>query len=107
MTGFRNSLQVGSRLTALALFGTGAAAMLFIAERRRPLRRQTQSGPRRIARNLVMGAMSTGVVAALQRPIVDPLSRGVERRRLGIAQQLPAPALARDAVAFLSMDYTI
>jgi sterol desaturase/sphingolipid hydroxylase (fatty acid hydroxylase superfamily) len=84
-----------------------AALALFIAEKRRPLRRQTQDEPRRTIRNLAMGAMSMAVVAVLQRPIVDPLAAKVAERRWGLAQALPLPAWVRDAVAFLLLDYTI
>ena len=84
-----------------------SAVALFIAEKRRPLRRQKQDEPARTARNLAMGAMSMGVVSVLQRPMVDPLSRRVANRRWGLAQALPLPAWARDAVAFLLLDYTI
>jgi sterol desaturase/sphingolipid hydroxylase (fatty acid hydroxylase superfamily) len=85
----------------------GAAAGLFAAERKRPLRRRTQKEPERALRNLAMGAMSMAVVALVQRPIVDPLAERVEARRLGLAQRLPAPPWLRDAAAFLLLDYTI
>lgn len=86
---------------------TAAAIALFIAEKRRPLRQRTQEEPRRTIRNLAMGAMSMAIVAGLQRPIVDPLATRVAERRLGLAQALPLPVWARDAIAFLLLDYTI
>lgn len=84
-----------------------AGAALFLLEKRRPLRRQEQAEPRRTTRNLVMGASSMAVVALLQRPQVDRLTALVVDRRLGLAQRLPLPPWARDAVAFLALDYTI
>lgn len=84
-----------------------AAVTLFVIEKRRPLRQPTQAEPARTVRNLAMGAMSMAVVAVLQRPVVDPLSRRVAARRLGLAQALPLPAVPRDAIAFLALDYTI
>lgn len=84
-----------------------AGAALFLLEKRRPLRRQAQAEPQRTTRNLVMGASSMAVVALLQRPLVDRLTALVVERRLGLAQRLPLPAWARDAVAFLALDYTI
>lgn len=86
---------------------TAAAVVLFIVEKRRPLRRPTQGEPLRTARNLVMGAASMAVVALLQSPLVKPLSQRVAERRLGLAQQLPLSAGIRDALAFLLLDYTI
>jgi sterol desaturase/sphingolipid hydroxylase (fatty acid hydroxylase superfamily) len=85
----------------------GAAAVLFVWEKRRPLRRATQPEPARTLRNLAMGAMSLAVVTLLQSPIVKPLAARVEQRRLGLAQRLPGPAWLRDAAAFLLLDYTI
>jgi len=85
----------------------GAATVLFIAEKRRPLRRRTGAEPVRTLRNLAMGAMSLGVVRVLQAPVVQPLARRVAQYRLGIAQQLAVPAWTRDAAALLLLDYTI
>lgn len=92
---------------ALGALMAASALLLFVAEKRRPLRRRTQAEPQRTVRNLAMGAMSMAVVSLLQRPIVDPLSERVAERRWGLAQLLPLPAWARDIVAFLALDYTI
>ncbi len=92
---------------ALGIATTAAALLLFLAEKRRPLREQNQHEPARTVRNLVMGATSMAVVALLQRPLVEPLAERVAERRWGLARQLPAPEWARDAAAFLLLDYTI
>ena len=84
-----------------------AAFALFLAERRWPLRKETEPAIRRVARNFALGAMSMAVVALVQTPLTQPLAQRVERRRLGLVQRLPLPAWARDASAFLLMDYTI
>lgn len=97
----------GALPLVLGAIMAGSALALFIAEKRRPLRRQTQDEPARTLRNLAMGAMSMMVVSVLQRPLVDPLSRRIVKKRWGLAQTLPLPCWARDAVAFLLLDYTI
>ena len=84
-----------------------AALALFLAERRRPLRRPTQSEPGRSVANLMLGAISTATVALLEAPLTQPLAARAERKRDGLVQMLPLPAWARDAVAVLAMDYTI
>lgn len=84
----------------------GAAALL-VAERWRPARRRTQAEPRRTARNLALGALSMAVVSAIEDPVVKPLTHRARARRRGVVQRLPLPAAARDALAFLAMDYTI
>jgi sterol desaturase/sphingolipid hydroxylase (fatty acid hydroxylase superfamily) len=100
--------QPGRALTvALGALMFGAAVVLFVWEKRRPLRRATQAEPARTLGNLALGAMSLAVVGMLQSPIVKPLAARVERRRLGIAQRLPGPGWLRDAAAFLLLDYSI
>ena len=84
-----------------------AAVLLFVVEKRKPLRRMSQPTLPRTVRNLSMGAMSMVVVSVLQRPVLDSLSERVARRRLGAAQVLPLPSLVRDATAFLLLDYTM
>ncbi len=83
-----------------------AAAAILAGERWSPLRRQTQREPARLLRNAALGALSMAVVAAVESPLVQPLARRAETRRRGLAQRLPVPAWARDAAAFLLMDYT-
>lgn len=92
------------QLVLPALGALGFAAVL-VAERRRPLRPR-EGAFRREARNLFMGALCSGVIRALETPICLALGRRVEARRQGLAQQLPAPTAARDALAFLALDYT-
>lgn len=94
-------------MTATAVAMLGVTVFLFIAEKRRPLRKQRQPTGRRTVRNLVMGGMSMAVVAVVQRPITDALTVQVSTRRLGAAQKLPVPAWAQDAVAFLLLDYSM
>ena len=92
---------------AVGVLTTLAALAVVLAEKRWSLRRPTQREPQRTLRNLVLGAGSLLVVALIQRPLVEPLAARVERKRLGVAQQLPCRAGVRNAVAFLLLDYTI
>lgn len=94
----------GKAATAALVLATLAIA---VAEHRAPLRRRTQNEPARIGRNLVMGALSMAVVAAVESPITRRLAARAEARRTGLAQCLPLPAWARDVAGFLLMDYTI
>ena len=95
-----------SMIAGGAALGLAALAMLF-AERKRPLRETTQTGPHRSVANLVLGAISVVTVALMEAPLTRPLAARAERRRAGLVQFLPLPAWARDAVAVLLMDYTI
>ena len=90
-------------IAGAALLGLGALAVL-LAERRRPLRAPTTPERERTPTNLVMGAMSLAVVAALEQPLSDRAARWAERRRFGLAQRLPRHL--RAPAAFLLLDYT-
>jgi len=93
--------------TVMPVFLVGGALAIAWAERRAPLRRQTQREPGRIVQNLILGATSLAVVSAVEGPIVRRLACRAERRRSGLAQHLPLPPLVRDLIAVLAMDYTI
>jgi len=84
-----------------------AALAIILAERCRPLRKQTRPALRRTARNAAIGAMSMAVVALVQTPLTQPLASRAEERRRGLVQRLLLRPWARDALAFLLMDYTM
>lgn len=77
---------------------------LLIAERLWPKRARSQPEPARTLTNLVLGASSLAVVAAVQRPLALPLAARVEAQRQGLAQQLPAPL--RDLAGMLLLDWS-
>jgi len=85
----------------------GLALAFMLAERRRPLRGPREARGTRDRRNLTVAALSALAVGLLERPLVEPLARIVERRRWGVVQRLPAPPWARDALAVVLMDYSL
>src|SRR5260221_13179787 len=88
------------------LFGVALGA-LFVAERRRPLRRQKEPGPERVGRNLTIGLLAGATTAASEFPIVAPVQRLAERGRLGLLRLLPLPRALRVVLGFLLLDYTL
>src|SRR5215471_2853824 len=84
-----------------------AAGALVVAERVRPLRRAKEPGPDRVARNLAIGLMAAATTAIAERPIVAPLQRFAERRRVGLLRWLPLPKPVRVVLGFLFLDYTL
>lgn len=92
-------------LNALLIGGTFAA--LVWAERRRPLRRKVESKSRHEARNLAIATLAHATVQTVERPIVEPLSDLVHRRRGGLVHLVRLPAWLEILVAVMLMDYTL
>src|SRR5580765_1245188 len=87
-------------------FGVALGA-LFVAERRRPLRRQREPGVERLGRNVALGMLAGATPAASEMPLVAPAQRLAERGRLGLLRQLPLPKALRIILGFLLLDYTL
>jgi len=91
--------------------GAGLAAAVFalltLGERRRPLRRAVEPKARRLRRNLAIAAAAAAVVQVADRPLTSRLSALVARRRIGLVHAVRLPGWARDALAFLLLDYTL
>jgi sterol desaturase/sphingolipid hydroxylase (fatty acid hydroxylase superfamily) len=85
----------------------GAFLAIFIAETRRPLRRQRESRTRRTARNFAMAGLTAAAMSVVQAPLVGPLIRRVERERLGLLPRLKLGTAARTIVGVLLLDYTL
>jgi len=85
----------------------GAFAALIVAEARRPLRRKTEPKLGRDLRNLAVAALSAATLRTLETPVVEPLSRLVERRRFGLLQWLRPPRWLELPLAVALMDYTL
>jgi len=93
-------------VAALGLFGA-----LAWAERRRALRAETDDKGTRAVRNLAVAGVTAVATQLAERPLVAPLSRRAERRRVGLTYWLQRRTGisdgARDALAVLLMDYTL
>jgi sterol desaturase/sphingolipid hydroxylase (fatty acid hydroxylase superfamily) len=90
-------------------FGVAVGA-LFVVERLRPLRAPKEPGPSRVGRNLAIGLLAAATTAASGMPVVTPVQRLAERRRLGLLRSLPLrglPHALRVVLGFLLLDYTL
>jgi sterol desaturase/sphingolipid hydroxylase (fatty acid hydroxylase superfamily) len=85
----------------------GAFAAILFAETRRPLRRQEHEKVRRDMRNLAVAGLSAITLQVLEKPVVDPLSRMVARRRWGLLKRVDLPPWAETVLAVALMDYTL
>jgi sterol desaturase/sphingolipid hydroxylase (fatty acid hydroxylase superfamily) len=90
-------------------FGVAVGA-LFVVERLRPLRAQKEPGPSRVGRNLAIGLLAAATTAVSGMPVVTPVQRLAERRRMGLLRSLPLlglPHALRVVLGFLMLDYTL
>jgi sterol desaturase/sphingolipid hydroxylase (fatty acid hydroxylase superfamily) len=87
-------------------FGVAVGA-LFVVERLRPLRRATDPGAARVARNLAIGMLAAATTAVSDLPIVAPSQRFAERHGLGLLRWVPVPRVLRVLIGFLLLDYTL
>src|SRR5690348_17312163 len=95
----------------IAAAGSFAFGGLFLAltpfERRRPLRTAVESKLVRLGRNVALGALDAATANLVERPIVQPLSALVARRRWGLLYRLRLPRALHTLVAILLLDYTL
>lgn len=85
-------------------FTLGAVGAIALAERARPLRRQTVPAFPRVACNLVMGAMCLVVIAAIENPATRAVASRNAGQWRGLQHALGNGPLGK-AAAFLAMDY--
>jgi len=97
--------RVSAWLSAPLIVGAFGALVLF--ERRRSLRRTTEPKLKRNARNLVVAALGAIALQAAERPVVQPLTLLVERRRWGLLKRVRLPAWLEVALAVVLLDYTL
>lgn len=89
---------------ALAIAGF---AGLIALERRRPLRRLVEDPNRHDLRNLAIAAVAGVSIALAQTPLVLPVTRLVERQRIGLLKLVAMPVPVETALAVILLDYTL
>jgi sterol desaturase/sphingolipid hydroxylase (fatty acid hydroxylase superfamily) len=94
---------------AIAALAAGAT-LLTIAERRWPLRRAADPGPRRFRTNLATGAITAVAMQGVLLPVILGVAAAVEARGWGLlgalADVVPLPPAVRLAAALVLLDYT-
>ncbi|MCA1604712.1 MAG: fatty acid hydroxylase, partial [Acidobacteria bacterium] len=85
----------------------GAFGALVLFERRRPLRRTTESKLVRDARNLAVAIAGAVSLQLTERPIIAPLTAFVERHRWGLIKRAHLPAWLEVTLAVVLLDYTL
>lgn len=85
----------------------GAFGLLWLLERRRPLRPRVEPGPAHDARNLAVAGLAAATVRFVEQPFIRPLTNMVERRRIGLLKLLRLPRWLEVAAAVVLLDYTL
>ena len=81
-------------------------ALLWLAERRRPLRRRVEPFTTHQARNATVAAMAAATVQLAEMPVVAPIAALVVRRRIGLLGGMRHGWL-RTALSLLLLDYSL
>ena len=87
--------------------GLGTFVGLLWFERKRPLRRWTESPRRRNLRNLAVAALSAAAIQLTERPVTQRLTAVVESRHWGVVQRLGLPPWLEVTAAVVLLDYTL
>lgn len=85
----------------------GAAGLLWILERRRPLREPVESTARRTGRNVAVAGLAAISLQLVEAPAIQPLTSLVQRRRWGLLKVIRLPAWLEVVLAVVLMDYTL
>jgi sterol desaturase/sphingolipid hydroxylase (fatty acid hydroxylase superfamily) len=91
-------------VTPVAVLAVTAAGLLFLAERRWPLRRPVAALFARLGVNLLAAAFALAVAGGLVRPIVVRLLGAAAEEPTGLLGWLPLPAAAEMVLGFLLLD---
>jgi len=85
----------------------GTFAALLWLETRCPLRREVESKTIHTVRNLAVAGIAAVVLQLAEQPVVAPLTKLVERKKLGLLKIVPLPPLLETILAVALMDYTL
>lgn len=85
----------------------GTFLTLTILERRRPLRRTVEPGPRRPGRNVAIATIGAIAIHLAETPLVTRAAAMVEQRRWGLVKWLRLPRWLEVCAAVVLMDYTL
>jgi len=100
-----HKVRAMARISPLEFAGAALLGGLWLAERARPLRRQTHGTATRQLRNLALGAGTMLVVSAIEMPVLKVLARSNATARRGLVQAVPLPRPLQIALGVAAMDY--
>jgi sterol desaturase/sphingolipid hydroxylase (fatty acid hydroxylase superfamily) len=90
-----------------AVLAGSVFGILFVLEKRRPLRSTVESRLPRVGRNLVLAGLGAVASRLCEAPLTLPLARLVERKRFGLLKRMRLPFWLEVAVGCALLDYTL
>jgi sterol desaturase/sphingolipid hydroxylase (fatty acid hydroxylase superfamily) len=97
---------VHSVLITASIIGVTFALML-VLERVTPLRREVESKPRRIGRNIAVAGTALAVAEILRLPLLIPVVEWTGRQKFGLLNAFAMPEAVRVVAGILLLDYTL
>lgn len=85
----------------------GTFAVLYVFEKRRPLRRQIEEKQINAARNFAIAATAGAAISLFEKPVTDKLTAFVEKRRVGLLKIFRLPKILETFLAVILLDYTL
>ena len=84
-----------------------AFGLIWLLERRRPLRKEREPQLKHTGRNFAVAGVAGVTLQLIEQPLVQPLTAVVQRRGWGLLNLLKLPSWLEVVVAVILMDYTL
>ena len=89
------------------ILSIGTFAVLYLFEKRQPLRKQIEQKKIGTARNLAIASAAGLAVNFLEKPVTGKLTKFVEEKRFGLLKIFRLPRFLETALAVILLDYTL
>ena len=85
----------------------GTFAVLYLFEKRQPLRKQIEKKEIQTTRDLAIAAAAGAAVTLFEKPVTDRLTKFVEEKQFGLMKIFRLPKFVETALAVVLLDYTL
>jgi sterol desaturase/sphingolipid hydroxylase (fatty acid hydroxylase superfamily) len=81
--------------------------VLYVFERKQPLRRQIEQKEKSTIRNLAIASVAGCALNVFEKPVTDKLMHFVEKKNFGLLKILPLPKFLEIILSVVLLDYTL
>src|SRR5688500_13812423 len=89
------------------ILAIGTFAVLYVFEKKRPLREQIEQKEISTLRNLTIALTAGAAINFLEKPVTEKLTKFVEQNNAGILKIFKLPKFLETALAVILLDYTL